>query len=213
MNFFSIHAVRNLYESVVGESRFPRRFSRGSTTTAAPVHTIMRWIVRQIARIFRLFDRLQNALDRENGSLLETTIPPVSEWSVGEQIDHSLQVANRISAIVLKQQPADGMGISMKGRFVLVTGFIPRGKAKAPDSVLPKKRERQELQDAIDRARGQLEALSSDKTLLASNAKCFQHPFLGSFTAAQSLRFIEVHTRHHLKIIDEIMAAARYKQV
>ena len=32
------------------------------------------------------------------------------------------------------------------------------------------------------------------------------HPILGSFTAAQWLRFARVHNAHHLAIVDDILA-------
>lgn len=164
--------------------------------------------MRHIARISRHYDRLAEMLAGAEPAFLEIHVPAISGWTIGEQLDHTLQVANKISALLLKKQLTESPGVNMRGRFVLTSGFIPRGKAQAPAHVLPKKREREELEAAVERAREQLGLLAADGGYLKSPHRYFEHPFLGGLTPAQSLRFIEVHTRHHLKIVDEILSAA-----
>ena len=52
--------------------------------------------------------------------------------------------------------------------------------------------------------------LSTAKTLIpqlggVTNKATFKHPYFGILTKRQSIRFIEVHTKHHLKIIRDIL--------
>ena len=35
------------------------------------------------------------------------------------------------------------------------------------------------------------------------------HPMLGGFTSSQWMRFMEIHTKHHLKIIEDIRKKAK----
>ena len=84
---------------------------------------------------------------------------------------------------------------------VHTTGIIPRGAAQAPASVRPP--------DIIslDSLRIQLESARQNMpsiTTLEENA-FFDHPVFDHLDRDQTRRFLEVHTRHHLKIIKDIL--------
>ena len=85
---------------------------------------------------------------------------------------------------------------------VLLTKKIPRGKAKSPKVVLPQENISNEslvrhlllTKDSIMN----LESLSKDKY--------FTHPYFGDLKLNQTIRFLEIHTQHHLEIIEDIIS-------
>jgi hypothetical protein len=86
-------------------------------------------------------------------------------------------------------------------RFVVMTRRkIPRGKAKAPKSVQPIGDINQEsLLLKIAKVKSKLEELQQ----LPAD-KYFPHPGLGNMKLKQMIKFLEIHTAHHLRIIFEI---------
>ena len=85
--------------------------------------------------------------------------------------------------------------------FVLTFNFIPRGSVKAPKVVLP--------DDNIDVALLN-ESISKTKQLLGSidaitDDQYFVHPVFGQLNKKPTIKFLKVHTKHHLKIIKEIV--------
>jgi len=84
---------------------------------------------------------------------------------------------------------------------VLMRGKIPRGKVKAPEVVVPNKTiEEAILLTHITQTRNSLLELES-----ISNNHYFEHPFLGKLKKKDTIRFLEIHTNHHLKIIEDII--------
>jgi hypothetical protein len=78
---------------------------------------------------------------------------------------------------------------------------FPRGKAKAPSFTIPS----QELSPAtilqsIQASRKCIEALAK-----AGKNQYFTHPIFGDLNAADTFKFLAVHTNHHLKIIKDIV--------
>ena len=86
-------------------------------------------------------------------------------------------------------------------RFVVMTRRkIPRGKATAPKSVQPLGDYTKEtLLHKISKAKLKLEELKQ-----FSVDKYFPHPGLGNMKLKQMIKFLEIHTMHHLRIIEEI---------
>lgn len=129
--------------------------------------------------------------------------PKVSKSNIGWQIDHSLKVI----ITVLNQLQSAPIGKSSKitllGHFCLITGFIPRGKGKAPKVVLPPEIiEEKDLMKQLNVAKKLVSELST-----VNKKAIFKHPFFGILRKKQTLRFVEVHTKHHLKIIDDILTS------
>ncbi len=125
----------------------------------------------------------------------------VSKSTVGWQIDHSLKVINGIIG-QLKEAPTDKKSkLTLLGRFCLATRYIPRGKGKAPKTVLPPEHiELSQLNEQLELAKKRLPEIQN------VNAKAtFKHPYFGILTKKQTLKFIEVHTNHHLKIVRDIL--------
>ena len=80
-------------------------------------------------------------------------------------------------------------------------GYFPRGKARAPKYVLPP-----EIITLDDLNTQLLVAKENINTLNSLNkAMYFKHPIFGMLAKKQTLRFLEMHTNHHLKIINDIL--------
>ncbi|KAB2963708.1 MAG: hypothetical protein F9K18_08235, partial [Thermoanaerobaculia bacterium] len=68
----------------------------------------------------------------EGDGALALRVPAISGWSVAQQIDHSLRVAEHTVGRVLARPEALPRGLTLVGRIVLGLGWFPRGSAKAP---------------------------------------------------------------------------------
>lgn len=125
----------------------------------------------------------------------------VSKASVGWHLDHSLKVINGVIEL-LKSAPTDKKAkLTMLGRFCLLAHYIPRGKGKAPKTVLPP-----ETITSSDLAQ-QIEIskqLVYDLEFISEKAT-FKHPYFGILSKTQTLKFIRIHTKHHLKIVRDIL--------
>ena len=132
----------------------------------------------------------------------------VSRWSVADHLDH-LALANQamVRAIdhALEQGDDDARGgPTFIGRCVMLTGWIPRGKGKAPDFARPQLETSDELRRTLSEARAALGSLEERLLQIEAARGCSNHFAFGDLTPSQWLKVIEIHTRHHLKIIDAI---------
>lgn len=130
-------------------------------------------------------------------------VPAVSGWSIHRQVEHSAVSSKEILGVV--QVLRDGGGevggrLGRTGTLILLTGWIPRGKAQAPERVLPHETSDP---DAIRAALAEARRLAAGPRP-ARGGKRFLHPALGPMNARQWLRFARIHTRHHLKIVRDI---------
>ena len=147
-------------------------------------------------------DLLESSLD-----LPDRTSPAVSRWSIRQQQEHAATAARMMADAI---RDLNGGGGEPGGRpkliahLMFLTGWIPRGKGKAPETVLPG--------DApdVDRIR---ESIADARAILreagppgAGNR--IDHPILGRFTARQWHRFGAIHTLHHLKIVEDILGGS-----
>jgi len=77
---------------------------------------------------------------------------------------------------------------------------IPRGRAKSPELVNPKEKlDSNTLLGHIVETRAQIDLLK-----VVSKDKFFKHPFFGHLKLMQTIKFLEIHTQHHLDIIEDI---------
>jgi hypothetical protein len=127
----------------------------------------------------------------------------VSASGVGWHIEHSLITIQRIVHAVKSSDPNTyKWSFKFNRMLVLITKTIPRGAAKAPQVVVP--------QEHID---AETLKTSISKTLHMANKiasiqknQNFTHPFLGQLNKRATIRFLQIHTNHHLKIIKDITA-------
>ena len=132
----------------------------------------------------------------------ETNNPKVSKATIGWQIDHSLKVINNVSKALQSSDPNDyEKNFSFLGKVFFTLGIFPRGKAKAPKHVKPPEIILKE--DLITQIE---EAKINVKTIKGLNDNAFfKHPLFGHVNKKRVNRFLEIHTNHHLKIINDIL--------
>lgn len=143
-----------------------------------------------------LIDQLESHI-----SDFEKTNAAVSTATVGWQIDHSLIMINVIADQIKKSNPDD-----YKWRFNALRAFFkiankfPRGKARAPKSVRPMETA------SIEDLRSKLVLAKNNCADLASLSarSYFTHPIFGKLNLKQTIWFLRLHTKHHLKIIEEM---------
>ena len=151
-------------------------------------------------------DRLANLLESVERFIPEygRTVENVSKGSIGWHIEHSLLTVERIiDAVRLSDAGTYKRAFKPNHIVVLYLGFIPRGKAQAPKVVRPKSEmNAEELQAHLTNVKEKLTEINT-----ISPKQYFLHPFLGNLNKKQTVRFLEVHTNHHLKIIKDIVTA------
>lgn len=126
----------------------------------------------------------------------------ISKSDIGWQLDHALKVFNAVSEWTIKSDLKDYKWHFNFWRTLLFPiGYIPRGKAKAPKYVLPPKTiNTKDLQTQLHIAATHIETL---KTL--PEKAYFKHFVFGKLSKKQTLRFLQIHTNHHLKIVRDIL--------
>ncbi len=127
----------------------------------------------------------------------------VSKSTVGWQVAHALKV---MKGIVYSMEASDPT--AYKGKFslgkvvILATKIIPRGAARAPKMVLPKEEEL--TPEFLTQQLQSVRATLAKAAMLPANAY-FEHPMFGGMKKKTALRFIEIHSLHHVKIIRDIL--------
>jgi len=126
----------------------------------------------------------------------------VSKSDVAWQIDHSLKVINKVSKSLIDSNPKSYKSIFNKWRFLLFNlNYIPRGRARAPKVVKPPEIISKEgLSSQIYLAYKNIEEIK----LVEENAH-FKHMIFGVLNKKRTIRFLHLHTNHHLKIIRDII--------
>ncbi|TGV02901.1 DUF1569 domain-containing protein [Flavivirga rizhaonensis] len=128
--------------------------------------------------------------------------PIISIVSIGWQLDHTLKVINRVCASLKLSNPKDYKKDFNIIRSILFTFcYIPRGKAKAPKIVKPSS-----LISTVDlhSQLGEAKKHINSMCLLDKNTH-FKHFIFGILNKTKTLRFLEMHIKHHLKIVNDIL--------
>jgi hypothetical protein len=147
---------------------------------------------------------LQSLINELELSLIESdrSDPRISVSNVGWHIEHSLLVLNAITDALARSNPADFKKSFNFIRILVFTfGKIPRGKGKAPGSVIPTETINQaSLLNHLERTK--VKVMEIDKM----ESSCFfKHPFFGDLKLRQTIKFLQIHTKHHLDIINDII--------
>lgn len=127
--------------------------------------------------------------------------PSVSQKGIYWQTDHILKAINGICTALQKSDPQMfRKKFNMKRFVIFTTGFIPRGKAKAPKlSMSEGEISQADLASQLKQAENHLSGLDN----LPPDSYFF-HPVFGELNVKLTKRMLTVHTRHHLKIIRDI---------
>ncbi|HYI08940.1 MAG TPA: DinB family protein [Thermoanaerobaculia bacterium] len=129
----------------------------------------------------------------------------VSGWCPAEHLDHTVKVAQsivyRLADATAEPSPR---GISFAGRAVLLLGWIPRGVGKAPERLRAVRCSVTDLEARIGRYETALAAVTVPAGT-AARLPIVPHPRFGGLTPAEAMRFAAVHTRHHLRIVADVL--------
>ncbi|WP_411893208.1 DUF1569 domain-containing protein [Winogradskyella sp. A2] len=144
-----------------------------------------------------LIEKVENYIPQRDSIKLD-----VSKADVAWQLDHILKTINRIFEALEKSNPKEYSSSLNAMRIITMTsGYIPRGRAQSPDIVKPPEViYTEDIYAQIKEAKENIIKLK----LLDENSY-FKHFVFGSLNRAQTIRFLEVHTNHHLKIIKDIL--------
>jgi len=130
--------------------------------------------------------------------------PQVSAKPVDWHIDHTLKVFSVVIKALKRSEPSKYQRkYNLLRSIIFISGKIPRGKGKAPKSVLPPenilpKDLHLQLNEAVK--------VINDIEKLPPNSN-FKHPYFGQLDLKLTLRFLNIHTNHHLKIMRDILKA------
>lgn len=128
-------------------------------------------------------------------------VSTVSINNVDWHIYHALLVISGVCALLKQSTPQDYQPKFSFLKFgIMATGIIPRGKAKAPKTVVPPtKIDSDEILQLFSKVEHQLNSLEQlDKNHF------YKHHLFGDLNLKKSVRFLGIHTRHHLEIIRDI---------
>jgi hypothetical protein len=125
----------------------------------------------------------------------------VSQATIGWQIEHSLLVLNGVITQLELSNPEEfSKKFNLKKFIIFTTKKIPRGKVRAPKTVTPTEETTQEnLLNNLQTAKKNVEKMK----VLPKNA-FFKHPFFDNLNKKDTYKFLQLHTIHHVKIIEEI---------
>ncbi|MGE4619025.1 MAG: DUF1569 domain-containing protein [Planctomycetota bacterium] len=143
-------------------------------------------------------------------SLLKIRQEDVSDWSVGEHIDHVLtaDLLNLKAVLLLKLGRGQDIlkGLNRAGQAVLATGEIPLGKSKAPDYVIPQPdRSGPEIEQLRIKVLDGWQGVASHLEEIDGKGQGLPHFAVGELGARQWLRFARIHTQHHLNIVKRVL--------
>jgi hypothetical protein len=128
--------------------------------------------------------------------------PIISSGNTGWHIEHSLKTIDQIVTACKKSDSTTYRWKFKLNRFLImdVLHKIPRGKAKAPKVVQPEGDiSKESLQLHLEKVQQNLE------NWVDLNKNCyFTHPFFGSLNKKATEKFLVLHTKHHLQIIEDI---------
>lgn len=120
--------------------------------------------------------------------------PRISKSTVGWQLDHCLKVHNAVyESLALSKPEKYKPRFSFSKSLVMLTGFIPRGKAKAPKQVVAT------AEITENSLLNQLELAKANyaKSLKLAEGQYFSHPLFGHIKKVDALKFANIHSKHH----------------
>ena len=146
-------------------------------------------------------DKLLSKLESKI-SYQEYMNPTISKASVGWHIEHSLLTLNSIITGLAASDPKKyKRRFDIRKTVVMLLGKFPRGRIRAPKTVQPTVAFNADtLHEHVLLLQERVKTLDS-----LSGDHFFVHPFLGDFKLKPGIRFMAIHTNHHLRIIEDII--------
>ena len=144
---------------------------------------------------------------RENLKYADKQQHTVSAKGVDWHIYHSLLVISGVCYLLKQSNPKDYKPkFNLLKLVIMTTGIIPRGKARSPKEVLPPEHiDAKKILNLFSKVEEQLKELENlDKNHF------YSHHIFGDLNLSKSVKFLSIHSRHHLKIIRDIIAQRYY---
>jgi hypothetical protein len=134
--------------------------------------------------------------------MMDAANTQISSAKVGWHIQHSLLVVNSIINGLKQSDPNTYQWkFNLNKTLIFTLGKIPRGKGKAPKVVQPKEEITQAtLLESVEKANISVAELNH-----VQKNQYFLHPYFGHLNLKPTIKFLKIHTKHHLKIINDIL--------
>jgi hypothetical protein len=157
---------------------------------------VLRYKIKKMSKLNQILNELENKLEKS-----EMTNPVVSAASVGWQIEHVLLTINMIVSALQNPRVSYKWSFKFPRLIVFTMNKIPRGRGKAPKVVQPKADfDLENIKKQFETARENIKLLETlDKNLF------FEHPYFGHLKVKQTEKFLIIHSKHHLDIINDII--------
>jgi len=126
----------------------------------------------------------------------------ISSSSVGWRIEHSFLVINVIiEGLKNSNRKEYKRKFNLKRLFVYTINKIPRGKGKAPNRVQPKNDfTKTSLKNHFVTTNDKLKELDN-----LNSKQYIKHPVFGDLSLKHAIKFLLIHTKHRVDIIDDII--------
>ena len=126
----------------------------------------------------------------------------ISKADVAWHLDHTLKVINNIYDTLEASDPSlYKEDINVMRSIIFTAGIIPRGQAQSPKSVRPPEKVlTSDIQYQLGKSRK-----ANQKYIQLPESSYFKHFGFGYLKRDKAMRFVEIHTNHHLKIIRDIL--------
>jgi hypothetical protein len=128
----------------------------------------------------------------------------VSQREAGWHLEHSLKIIKSICDTLIASNPKDYKPkFNIRKFYILWLNRIPRGKGRSPKPFNNKEEiDQAALQQHYENAKIALRGIQH-----LDKHTHFRHPIFGNLKYKDAKKFIKIHTRHHLDIIDDILKA------
>ena len=132
----------------------------------------------------------------------ENLNPKISNVSVGWHIEHTLLATIGIIDALNNSLPTNYKRKFNFNKFLVYSiNKIPRGRGKAPKSVIPEGNiSKEKLLNKLHFTKSKIDELKH----LSIN-HYFNHPYFGQLNLKETIKFLDIHANHHFKIINEIL--------
>lgn len=150
-------------------------------------------------------DFMENRLKQIEGLIIhrDALRPEVSAVDVAWHLDHVLKVIINITTTLERSDPATfDSNVNLARTVMFAYGDFPRGVAKAPESVTP---------PPVIAEAAIIEQLKLARSMVSKlhtfpKGANMTHDTFGQLDRDHTARLLEVHTDHHLRIIEDILA-------
>lgn len=128
--------------------------------------------------------------------------PKISKRGVDWHIEHTLRVLEEVCTFLNTDKAAQLSGnINLTGRILLALKYFPRGKARAPKTVYNKEEViRENLTPLLNKIKIEVAKIPQLPDTIQ-----MKHPYFNILNKKRTIRFLETHTHHHIKIIQDIL--------